>query len=135
MARRTQVVTIEQEGRDKGKQFLITEMDAEKAEWWAFRCLQALLAGNPDLGGSLDTSNQASLSVLATQAFSAMGKLDPMIAQPLLKEMMDCVQRQLPDGKNARGLLPDDIEEVATRIQLRKEVFILHTGFFDLGGV
>lgn len=127
MARKTNVVTIDVEGRDKGKQFLITEMDAESAEWWAFRVLQALLGSNAEI------DLNAPLAELARQGLSALGKLNPDQARPLLNEMMACVKRQLPDGKNSRDILPDDIEEVGTRIKLRQEVLALHTGFFTLG--
>lgn len=128
MARRTKVVTIEDANRDNGKQFLITEMDSESGEWWAFRVLQALLGGNAEI------DLNAPMAELARQGLAALGKLPPDQARPLLAEMMECVQVQLPDGKSARKILPNDIEEITTRVQLRAEVLSLHTDFFAGGG-
>ncbi len=48
-------------------------------------------------------------------------------AEPLIDEMMECVQIKEPSG--ARELMGDDIEEVATRFQLRKAVLELHVDF------
>ena len=128
MARRTSVVTIEdKDSRDFGKSFLLTEMDAETAEWWAFRVLQALL------GSDAEIDFKAPLAQMARQGLGALAKLSPTQAKPLLDEMMDCVSVQLPGGKGSRQLLPNDIEEVATRVKLRGAMVELHTGFFDLG--
>lgn len=128
MARRTKVVTIEADNRDKGKQFLITEMDSESGEWWAFRVLQALISGNSEIDFNMP------MAELARQSLAALGKIDPNQARPLLQEMMSCVKVQLPDGKSSRDVLKNDIEEVTTRVQLRAEVLSLHTDFFVVGG-
>lgn len=128
MARRTETVNIEgEDNRDAGKSFLITEMSAENAEWWAFRVMQALLGSDADI--KLD----APLAQVAAQGLRALGKLDPAKAKPLLDEMMGCVQVNLPDG-GVRKLFATDIEEVSTRIRIRKEILDLHVGFFTLGG-
>lgn len=130
MARRIQTVTIESEqSRDQGKSFVVTEMPAEQAEWWAARAIQALLTENPDIGSIGDTP----LAELAQRGFKALGSLPPEKLKPLMDEMFTCVKMGLPDGKS-RDLLPSDIEEVTTRLQLRKEIFSLHVGFFTLGG-
>lgn len=128
MARRTQVVTIDDaESRDAGKAFLITEMDAESAEWWAFRVLQAILGSNVEIDFS------APLAKIASQGLGALSKLPPDQAKPLLDEMMACVRMQIPAG-GSRPLLGTDIEEVTTRIKLRAAMLELHTGFFGTGG-
>lgn len=129
MARNTKVVKIDDaKSRDHGREYLITEMDAEAAEWWAFRVLQALL------GADSDIDFNAPLAQMARQGLGALGKLPPEKAKPLLDEMMKCVRAKLPNSNDSRDLLPGDIEEVATRIKLRKEVFELHIGFFEIGG-
>ncbi|MCI0152402.1 hypothetical protein KNO81_42165 [Paraburkholderia sediminicola] len=58
-------------------------------------------------------------------------RIDFHDAELLLDEMMGCVsiQPNPADPKIVRGLIPDDIEEVNTRVLLRREVFRLHTGF------
>lgn len=131
MARRTKDIEIKDpESRDNGKTYVVTEMSAEAAEWWAFRVLQAILGANAEIDLS------APLAQMAAAGFKALGQLDPQKAKPLLDEMMKCVSVRLPDGKT-RDLLPstNDIEEVKTRVILRKEVFALHVDFFQNGGV
>lgn len=130
MARRTKVFKIEDDkSRDYGREYLLTEMPADNAEWWAFRVLQALL------GADADIDLNAPLAQLARQGLGALGKLSPDLARPLLDEMIACVRVKLPNSNESRELLPGDIEEVKTRIMLRKEIFELHIGFFELGGV
>lgn len=129
MARRTQVVVIDDaDSRDFGKAFLLTEMDAESAEWWAFRVLQAIL------GSEIPVDFTAPLAKMAAQGLGALSKLPPAQARPLMEEMMECVRMQLPDGKGNRPLLASDIEEVGTRVKLRASLLELHTGFFGTGG-
>lgn len=130
MARRTQTVTIDNEkSRDHGKSYVITEMPAEQAEWWAARAIQALLSENPDIGSLGDTP----LAQVAAMGFKALGSLPPEKMKPLLDEMFTCVKMGLPNGQS-RDLLAGDIEEVMTRMQLRKDIFMLHVDFFTLGG-
>jgi len=128
MARRTQLVTIENaESRDHGKTYLITEMAAEQSEWWAFRALQGVL------GGDAEINFNAPLAQLAAQSFKALASIPWNMAKPLLEEMMSCVKVGLPGG-GSREILPEDIEEVSTRLKLRQAVWELHTGFSLRGG-
>lgn len=125
--RRTKELTIDdKDSRDFGKTYLITEMSADAAEWWAFRVLQALL------GSDSEIDFDAPFVQMAKQGLAALGKLDPIKAKPLLDEMMECVQVKIKGG--ARDLIDGDIEEVKTRVLLRKEVFSLHVDFLTLGG-
>lgn len=127
MARRTQEVTIEQENRDKGKTFVVTEMPSEQAEWWAFRVMQALVGANADI------AFDAPLAKLARAGLKAIGKIPADQAKPIFDEMMGCVSVKLPSG-GTRPLLADDIEEVSTRMLLRIEVGKMHLDFFGGGG-
>jgi hypothetical protein len=129
MARKEITIMIAEDGRDKGKQFRIREMDADKAEWWAIRTLLALGKANPDLGNAYEAG--MGMAALAVAGLKSFMMLHPEDAKPLLDEMMSCID-VLPDPKNPnviRPLFPEDIEEVATRLKLRSEVFQLHTGF------
>jgi hypothetical protein len=129
MARRTRTYTVDdKKSRDHGKSFLLTEMDAEKAEWWAIKALLAIGMTESEIDFN------APLAQMAGQGFSAMFKADPARVKPLLDEMMECVQIKLPGSNTSRDLLPGDIEEVKTRILLRKEVLALHVDFFTDGG-
>jgi hypothetical protein len=120
--RRTEIVEIA-EGRDAGKKFMITEMSAEAAEWWAFRALQAIAGADAEL------NLQAPLADMAAQGIKALAKVHPEQARPLLDEMMGCVHILVPATQKPRPLLDGDIEDVKTRFMLRKAVVELHLGF------
>ncbi|HEX7687348.1 MAG TPA: hypothetical protein VF453_06565 [Burkholderiaceae bacterium] len=128
MARREAFVTIDAEGRDKGKVFKLTEMPAAQAERWAIRAFLALANAGVDLPEDVATSGMAGIAVVGIRA---LGKLKWADAEPLLDEMMLCVSAcPQPDNRTVvTGLFPDSIEEISTRLRLRKEVFLLHTGF------
>ncbi|HEY6019609.1 MAG TPA: hypothetical protein VIY48_06835, partial [Candidatus Paceibacterota bacterium] len=70
-------------------------------------------------------------AAVISSAFEAIGKLQYERAKPLLDRMMECVQI-IPDPSKpnvVRSLIDDDIEEVSTRLMLRKETFQLHASF------
>lgn len=113
-------------GRDDGKKFKITEMSAEKAEWWAFRVLQAAMSADVEI------DLQAPLAELAGQGLRALARINQADAKPLLAEMMECVEVVIPAG-GTRKLMDGDIEDVKTRLLLRKDVMELHMGF-SIGG-
>jgi hypothetical protein len=136
MARRTQDVKIEDaNSRDNGKTYVVTEMDAERGEWWAFRVLQSILGG--DNGDDLKLVDfKAPLAELAPIAIKmglkALANLPPEKAKPILDDMMSCVSLRMPDG-SVRTILPSDIEEISTRIKLRGVMLEMHTSFFSSG--
>jgi len=120
--------TVSAEGRDKGKVFILTEMPASQAERWAMRAFLALARGGVELPDNIASMGMAGI---ASVGLGALAHLDWRDAQPLVDEMFECVQIQ-PDPKKpsiVRALVEDDIEEVATRLKLRAEVFKLHTDF------
>lgn len=132
MARRTKVVTIDSEkSRDHGKTFLITEMSADAAEWWAIRVTQGIVGSNPDADFDIFSG---SLPRLANFAFVGLAKIPADQLKPLMDEMKACVSVLLPDGKTSRALLPGDVEDIMTWLELRKEVFEILTGFSVGGG-
>jgi hypothetical protein len=133
MARKTKLVTISADGRDRGKCFLITEMVATRAEDWAARLLFSLdrAIDLPD-----DVMELGAAAVLS-MGISVIRGLHIDDAKPLLDEMMACVEF-VPDPSKkdaatgnpvAMPLFEEHIEEVATRLLLRAEVVELHTGF------
>ena len=68
---------------------------------------------------------------MAEVGIKALAGLKWEVAEPLLQEMWDCVQI-MPDPTKphvVRKLIEEDIEEIATRVKLRAEVWKLHTGF------
>ena len=91
MSRKTKQVTIDSEGRDKGKTFVITEMPARKAEAWAMRALLAISKNSEHKDGTAGVWN-----ALATDGLQVLSKVDWQDAEPLLNELMECV-RIIPD--------------------------------------
>ncbi|NTU49333.1 MAG: hypothetical protein HGA87_00295 [Desulfobulbaceae bacterium] len=127
MARRTKKITITEKNRDTGKVFLITEMPSAQAENWAFRAFLALASSGVEIPEDIKDSGMAGFASLGLQA---IGSLSWDVAQPLLSEMMSCVQIQPSEGIT-RNIIDEseDIEEVSTRLKLRGEVFSLHVDF------
>ena len=113
-------------GRDKGKAFHLTEMPATKAENWAIKALLAV--GNSGLEIPENLAAQGMAGLLAVGYMNLL-KIPFEAAKPLLDEMMDCVQF-VPSPSIKRPLIEDDIEEVQTRLLLRKAVWNLHMDFF-----
>ncbi len=129
MARKTRHVTITEEGRDKGKVYLLTEMPSWQAEKWAARAFLALAKSGIEVPDNIAQAGFAGLAVVGFRALSAMHWEE---AEPLMDEMMECV-KIVRNPENASLAFPlqmdEDIEEVATRVKLRMELFELHTGF------
>jgi hypothetical protein len=129
MARKTKTVIIQQEGRDNGKHFYLTEMPASQAEKWAARAFLALAHAGVELPKEVAGMGMAALAVVGLNTFAGVSWTE---AEPLMDEMMLCVQVKPDPAKHPeliRGLVEDDIEEVVTRALLKTEVLELHTGF------
>jgi hypothetical protein len=129
MARKTKYITIEDDNRDNGKVFLLTEMPASQAERWATKALLALTNSGANLPNDVEKAGMSGLATMGLQALSTLKFAD---VEPLMDEMLDCVQA-CPDLSNravARPLVEEDIEEVSTRLKLRKEILGLHVDFF-----
>lgn len=128
MARNTATYTVTDANRDNGKTFLITEMPAAQAEAWAMRAILALMDGKVELPEGIELEGMAGLAKLGIKALAG---LRWEVAEPLMKEMFDCIQI-IPDPSRpqiVRPLIDQDIEEITTRVKLRGEVWALHTGF------
>jgi len=113
-------------GRDKGKQFLITEMSASQAENWAIKAILAV--GNAGIEIPENLASQGMAGLMAVGYMNLL-KIPFEAAKPLLDEMMSCVQI-IPSANVKRPLIEDDIEEVQTRLKLRKVIWDLHMDFF-----
>lgn len=128
MARKTLTYTVSDEGRDKGKVFVLTEMPATQAERWAVRAFLAMSKNGIEIP---DGAAESGWAAVAKMGVSMIGRMHADDAIPLLDEMMGCV-KLIPNPGNTsvvRSLVEDDIEEVATRLKLRVEVFKLHADF------
>lgn len=140
LMRKTAIFVVEDEGRDLGKTFVLREMPAAVAERWATRALLTLARSGVQLPDDIEKAGWAGMALMGFQALS-QARFEEI--QPLLDEMWQCVSfrsdprhpdvlRPLfwgnPDGEGA------DIDEVATMLRLRAEIFNLHAGF-SLPGV
>lgn len=127
---RKEIIWTATAGRDSGKKFLITEMSARAGHAWAARLLLALMGSGVEIDDDIAARG---LAGLATVAISAVGKVAPAVAIPLMDELLDCVQSV--QEKATRKWIDDDFEEVATIFQLQKAVFDLHVEPFTSGGL
>lgn len=131
--RREKDVPIIEEGRDKGKLFHLKEMPASQAEKWAVRAFLALTNSDVQIPENVRAAGMAGIAALGLKALGGVNYAD---AETLMDEMFQCVSiKPNPDDREMiRALIDngsdgDDIEEVATRVFLRAEVFSLHVGF------
>ncbi len=127
MTRRIVTFTVKTEGRDLGKQFILREMPAEQGESWGTRALLAIVrGGGPNVSEEMVSMGLAGLAVMGLGSLGAV-QYDEL--KPLLKEMMDQVTVQTPSGIERPMNGQDDIEEISTLLQIRKELLELHVGF------
>jgi len=133
VSRNTKLIVIE-DGRDKGKAFVLTELPAARAEKWALRAFLGLAKSGVEVPDEVAGMGMAGI---ATLGLKALGGIEWAYLEPLLDEMFTCVQR-MPDQRQpevVRALIDDDIEEISTRLRLRKEVFGLHVDFSKAAAV
>lgn len=133
MARREVSVTITRDGRDQGKTFNLKEMSSEQGEEWACRVLLLIARGGIDVPPYIFQLGFQGFFVLGLgTVVTGLGKAPYAEVKPLMQEMMACVvsmdtQSGVPVTSQVQ--IANQIEEVATRLQLREEVLSLHLGF------
>ena len=128
MARKSKTLTIAAAGRDQGKVFVITEMSALAAEKWSARAFLALARSGMDIPANIEEMGMAGIALVGARAFAGSEYED---LEPLLDQMLGCVQVKPDPGNPAltRPLIEDDVEEIATLLELRREVMGLHVDF------
>lgn len=125
MARKTKTITLDN-GRDKGKKFVITEMSAADAESWAYKVASYAMSNGMKFTDFLGMASiaQVGLSIVEKLKFEQM--------KDVLGDLFACIE-YLPDPKDQtvrREAETDDLEEPASLVKLRFLVFQLHAGFF-----
>lgn len=130
MARKIVEVPIQDENRDKGKVFVITEMSSEQVESWGMRVLLALVGSNVNVPEDFAELGMAGLAEYGLRALASLKWQD---AEPLLKEMFSGIQIRADRTKPhiIRDMWDADIEEVSTRLKLRAEWWKMHTDFLQ----
>lgn len=129
MPRKESTVTISAQGRDAGKVFRITELSSAQSEEWATRALFVMMNCGVEVPDNLLSAGLAGIAAIGIKSLS---RVPYEMAKPLFDEMFQCIKIQPdPNIPNVvRALIDDDIEEVSTRLQLRKAVLDLHLDFF-----
>lgn len=129
MARKTCRLTVDSEGRDKGKTFVVTELPALDIERWTVRLVLALGKNGVSLP---DVQADSGFAGIAGVLWALIAQITPDEAESLLATMLEGLK--IDEGKIVRELTTDDIEEADTLLQLRMAWVDLHSGFFAKGG-
>ncbi|MBP8542014.1 MULTISPECIES: hypothetical protein [unclassified Citrobacter] len=135
MARKEIPFIVEEEGRDKGKEFLITEMSA----WDADSLAQDIFRAMGDSNYSSIPADVIAMGCagLATVGLSVISASSPEVARQLRDRLMSTVdiiitnegQRQ---QRKVNGSL--DFEEVSTIRSLLDKVFEINFNFLTIAG-
>ena len=141
MARKTERVTIEAEGRDKGKTFILTEMDSWSAVRWCAKAMLALTQSGVDTQAvGLSKAAEGGPEKIAALGVTLFAFIPPAVALPLLDEARACVSYRLPlkdDSATSSQEIADgprcQVEEPATWKILLQRLFLLHLGFSEAG--
>ncbi|HEE9943722.1 hypothetical protein ACMFFG_14540 [Citrobacter freundii] len=135
MARKEIPFIVETEGRDKGKEFLITEMSAWDADTLA-----------QDIFRAMGDSNYSSIPAdviamgcagLATVGLSVISASSPEVARQLRDRLMSTVDIIITnDGKRQQRKVNGslDFEEVSTIRSLLDKVFQVNFDFLTIAG-
>jgi hypothetical protein len=136
--RKTKLVQIAEDNRDRGKCYFLTEMSAFDTEQWGWRAMLAASNGGVEIPSDVLGAGIAGVAVMGLRMVGAMKFAD---AAPLMDEMLKCVQ-VIPDFANHPNvMLPFDpriegqVEEAVTLLRLRADLFELHTGFSIAGAI
>lgn len=129
---RTKMVEISN-GRDKGKKFIVTEMDAWKAEYWAIRALSGMARAGYNLSQVLAVGAQT-LEKLAQFSLASLLVIEQNLQDELSAELIENTEVLLPDG-NKRKLLTEDVLDGGTLMELRTASFLLLVDHFTGGSL
>ena len=130
MARKVETIIVSDEGRDKGKTFIITEMPALDGERWATTALSLLSNSGLNLPRGAENSGMAGLAASPLGGLPALKALQ----DPSLDAWWECVKYQHAPNQMSQKIFPGSacqIEEIPTVNLLRMKVLEMHTGFFS----
>lgn len=135
MARKEISFIVEEEGRDKGKEFLITEMSA----WDADTLAQDIFRAMGDSGFSEIPADVIAMGCagLATVGLSVISASSPDVARQLRDRLMSTVDIVITNEgtrqqRKVKGEL--DFEEVSTIRKLLDKVFQVNFDFLTIAG-
>jgi len=137
MTRKTKELTITAEGRDHGKVFVITEPSSDTSERLAGRFWIMLMRAGAQIPKD---QRQAGMAGVAMFLSSDISEVLPYLnwdeLEPLLDELMACVRYRHAPTHPLQAIMAGEscqIDEIATRFQLKMEAFELITGFSLVG--
>ncbi|EKS1202916.1 hypothetical protein QA436_000073 [Escherichia coli] len=135
MARKEIPFIVEEEGRDKGKEFLITEMSA----WDADTLAQDIFRAMGDSGFSEIPADVIAMGCagLATVGLSVISASSPDVARQLRDRLMSTVDIIVThEGKRQQRKVKGelDFEEVSTIRKLLDKVFQVNFDFLTIAG-
>lgn len=138
MARRDKTITITNEGRDKDKRFLITELPASKTEEFSMLMIENFSSLDPE---TIKQLQEIAKSMSNTQALASIetSKLDPKLAKILFNGIEDYLFLTLDylQVGNSIEITKENadnfIEEASTRFELKQQFMEMHIGFLQKG--
>lgn len=135
MARKEITFIVEDEGRDKGKEFVITEMSAWDADTMSQDIFRAM--GDSDFAGIPPDVIAMGCAGLATVGLSVISASSPEVAKNLRDRLIDTVDIVITTDKTTNrrkvnGTL--DFEEVSTIRTLLDKVFQVNFSFLMIAG-
>jgi hypothetical protein len=136
--RKKKTITIEAEGRDKGKEFVLEELCSYDAEQWVWRLLPVLARAGFEVNDSVLKGGFGAIMAVGAQALFAMPY---EFVKSMMDAMLPCIKYRHYDTKGHAQDLQEiktnancQIEEISTWFHLRKEVLELHTGPLKAAG-
>ena len=107
--RNTKTLTIQEDKkpgyRDSGKTFVLTEMPADQGARWADRFIFAIMNAASDIPDGIIGGGMAGLAAIGVgPALEALSKVPFDVAEPLLDEMMGCVQYRHAQGQPLQAI-------------------------------
>lgn len=144
MGLKTERVTIDAEGRDKGKSFILTEMDSWNALRWCAKAMLSLSQSGVDVQtiGLTKAVQEGGPEKIAALGATLFAFIPATVALPLLDEARTCIRYRLPvkdDKATATQEIADgeacQIAEPRTWVTLFQRLFFLHLGFSEAGDI
>lgn len=134
MARKEIPFIVEDENRDKGKEFIITEMSAWDADSLAQDIFRAM--GESNFTGIPADVIAMGCAGLATVGINVLSASSPEVARALRERLLSTVQIVIThDGnRQVREVKPIDFEEVSTIRNLMDQVFKVNFEFLTIAG-
>ncbi|CRY10540.1 TPA: hypothetical protein ACMY33_001241 [Yersinia enterocolitica] len=132
MSRKQITYIVEDEGRDKGKEFIITEMSAWDAEELSEEIYRAM--GHGEFNSLPADVVSMGVAGLATVGISVLAAAPASVSRPISDRILSTVEIVITnEGKDiTRSIKPIDFEEVSTIRTLKDKVFELNFGFLSL---